>query len=591
MATTGSRDASASIQSAFFESARLQIDAFLHGLCNSAHSLEQNQLSLYEVDGHHFLAGWQFPLQCDDHTLSLRVLLDENFPFSQPRIGIDGLEGLDFPHLERGSLLCLPPKTVAWDRPVDVLKVQFKQAIEAIRNGIGSEERIDDTRTEILAYWNQLKTGDLVTSLLTPDERSRAMKIFRIDGRYVLGDNRAEIKEFLRKVGKSLKPDDFGKPAFLLWLRRPPTGKQLPDTINALIQLILAEAASGIDQFTQYIANLSGTGTLILGFKDEHGIGFLGVQFPKIKFQSVDLLNLAFIRDQDRTIKLERLHIRRADPNWIFGRDSNDFVSILQKKNVAIIGIGSLGSYLAYHLASSGVGMMTLIDPEVLAFENISRHMLGADCVDRNKAIALAHNLQRQFFTSEFTGERLKWQEWIRNSDTQLSEFDLVISAIGSWPDEAHLTSCWSNCESHTPIMFTWLEPYALAGHSVILPDTSACFCCGFESNATPKRPVSDWPGGTTRQVPLCGGHFQPYGSIDLDFHALASARLAIRFLTGQISEPTHTVQSNQDPETFGGSWSAWWKETFSGSMSTLNSVEFSWPKADECGICNGRIC
>ncbi len=67
--------------------------------------------------------------------------------------------------------------------------------------------------------------------------------------------------------------------------------------------------------------------------------------------------------------------------------------AVLAGASVSIIGCGSFGSALADMLARAGVGKLALIDPEILAVENLGRHMLTSKDVGRPKAEALAARL------------------------------------------------------------------------------------------------------------------------------------------------------------------------------------------------------
>jgi antitoxin HicB len=52
----------------------------------------------------------------------------------------------------------------------------------------------------------------------------------------------------------------------------------------------------------------------------------------------------------------QRLKVKRADSSWIHGRDADPKAQLLAQKKIAIIGIGSVGSFVAELLAASGVG-------------------------------------------------------------------------------------------------------------------------------------------------------------------------------------------------------------------------------------------
>lgn len=69
--------------------------------------------------------------------------------------------------------------------------------------------------------------------------------------------------------------------------------------------------------------------------------------------------------------------------------------ALLHTKHVAVIGVGSIGSATAAAIADQGVGRLTLVDPDRLEFHNLVRHQLTRAAVGRNKAIALAEELER----------------------------------------------------------------------------------------------------------------------------------------------------------------------------------------------------
>lgn len=66
-------------------------------------------------------------------------------------------------------------------------------------------------------------------------------------------------------------------------------------------------------------------------------------------------------------------------------------------KRVVIFGIGSIGGFVAEHLAAAGVGDLTLVDDEKLTFANAGRHILGVDSEGLPKAMAVAELLQKRF--------------------------------------------------------------------------------------------------------------------------------------------------------------------------------------------------
>lgn len=64
-------------------------------------------------------------------------------------------------------------------------------------------------------------------------------------------------------------------------------------------------------------------------------------------------------------------------------------ISILRDKTVFIVGCGSGGGNVALQLAMSGVGSFILIDNDVLAYENVIRHVCGIRYIGMKKIDAL----------------------------------------------------------------------------------------------------------------------------------------------------------------------------------------------------------
>lgn len=65
----------------------------------------------------------------------------------------------------------------------------------------------------------------------------------------------------------------------------------------------------------------------------------------------------------------------------------------LQRRRVAVVGIGALGSFITDMLARSGVGHLTLVDHDVVLPGNIIRHLVGPDAVGLRKVDAVKRHI------------------------------------------------------------------------------------------------------------------------------------------------------------------------------------------------------
>lgn len=67
----------------------------------------------------------------------------------------------------------------------------------------------------------------------------------------------------------------------------------------------------------------------------------------------------------------------------------------LKDASVTVVGLGGFGSHLALHLASLGVGHLTLVDDDTVETANLNRHVLARDAdVGRPKVDAAAEHLR-----------------------------------------------------------------------------------------------------------------------------------------------------------------------------------------------------
>ena len=66
----------------------------------------------------------------------------------------------------------------------------------------------------------------------------------------------------------------------------------------------------------------------------------------------------------------------------------------LKKAKVAIIGLGGLGSPIAYYLAAAGVGHLVLVDPDTVSMSNLQRQILhNMQRVGNFKVVSAMHTL------------------------------------------------------------------------------------------------------------------------------------------------------------------------------------------------------
>lgn len=101
----------------------------------------------------------------------------------------------------------------------------------------------------------------------------------------------------------------------------------------------------------------------------------------------------------------------------------------LQGAHVVLVGAGSIGSAGAHALAGYGIGQLTVIDPDHLAWRNLIRHTSSARQVGRLKARVLAEEITAQYPHTNVTA--LDWDVIAQAHRLRalLPEVDLVVCA------------------------------------------------------------------------------------------------------------------------------------------------------------------
>ncbi len=205
---------------------------------------------------------------------------------------------------------------------------------------------------------------------------------------------------------------------------------------------IIDESTYQIQRIDQIVNNtrpyqLPNLGNIILA--NSH-LTFNISDLPQFKISLKELIEESslkiFIKDSETNNLYEILVIIQDYSNLYLRIATPEYpLSIINKKNVAIIGLGSGGSLIALHLAKSGVGNLTLIDGDVIMDHNIVRHICSLKDVGRYKTLAVKDYILDRVPIINITTIEKPFSRENRNIedffDHLLSKADLIVSATG----------------------------------------------------------------------------------------------------------------------------------------------------------------
>jgi hypothetical protein len=491
--------------------------------------------------------GWE--LSAAD---SVRVLylLGADAPYGIPTVRVisPGEARTHWVHVESDGTMCLlPPGQNAMPLlhgvAIDYVLGALLQIIDLNLRGLAGQDPVG-------ARHRWVDAGAHAWSLLAPDCGDREAVAVRIDDRWVIASTRQDLEPWLKHRGVTAG-----------------------DVVAVLVEQL--------SDFTNLPRDLQSLGTSHRDMVENGGMVAFVVPSPAGPLIVAVHLGPPGV--------LTRVRVDRADRQWLHERGGSGLAAATANAHVAIVGCGSLGGGVAALLAHAGVGRLTLIDPDVLSWDNVARHVLGAAAVGRPKAVELARYLRAQVPTiATVTPCSKTWQQ-VAAVDAAVLRADVIVSTIAAWPGELALAE-WARVRG-IPLVLGWVESHAAAGHAVSLQ--GRCLACQFTPPGQFKREVAKWEHATPiRLADGCHEHFLPYGYANIVPTQSMIARLALEVVNKESVEPTHRalLPSTEILRGVGARPSFDCVMQQDGAPATVSWAEHcrAWPPDPNCWHCGG---
>ena len=587
-----------------------EMDRYIAGLPGTG-QLPQSILKSY--GNREFTLGWRVPAVFSDQVRrELHVLSDGDFPYTAPKVAVaDGPEILTWPHLESDGVLCIltSDAAVSSQEPATLTAFVLGGACQLIEDNIRGRN-VKDFGVEFLSYW-ELASDDHarpIISLLEPQGPGRIIAVWHGKDRRVAGENPKALEQWLSRRGAAHGKGGNCKfnDGVLLWLPDPLLPADYPRTAADVRSLALQSSPEAMraleDLSVQGIVEID----ILIGFPTIRGVcfGAVSIRSPRQmrrSKQNVNMLekgfrpghaprNLLVKRYLSRSNEVTKTNVHRADHLWVHGRDQDQQQTFLREARIAILGCGSLGSTVARLMAKAGVGNLLLVDFDIMDWPNLSRHELGAASIRRRKAPELAERIQREYphlVDVSYFCKRVGPKTW--KSMDEVASSNIIVSTMGNWSAENFLNEVQQESPEFPPVIYGWVEPHAVAAHSVAIIGHNTCFRCGVNDKGHPDFAVTDWPeDGGSRQAPACNSVFTPYGPTELCWaHALISDTVT-SVITGQIKSSCHRVWIGyrHRVEAAGGKWASRWIGEVGDPGVGGITVEREWPPCESCPVC-----
>ncbi|ENG6286405.1 ThiF family adenylyltransferase [Yersinia enterocolitica] len=261
----------------------------------------------------------------------------------------------------------------------------------------------------------------------------------------------------------------------------------------------------------------------------------------------------------------------------------------LQNKKVLLIGCGSVGGEIADKLAASGVGEITLSDPDKFSMDNIYRHILSLNYVSHLKTISLNLHLTNKYpwlRVKNFNKSLLE----LRN-ERFLEKFDIIVIAIGAPTHERLFHDFLLKNKITSAVINTWVEGYGVGGHAILdISYTQGCLHCAYVDPMDLSRGLAsnlnflEKNQDITRNHAGCGDTFLPYTYITSTQTALIAADLAIKYLLKRVQHSSKVSWKGDATEALQNGFN------LTERYNVFNrSLEITPLYNNECDICNEK--
>jgi len=408
------------------------------------------------------------------------------FPLVLPKVYLQYIEREKLkyiPHVDSDGLVCLyddEDVIVNWKHPGQIVKECLIKAQKILEDGL-SKANILDFEEEFTAYWDQkYSRHDEVRSELFMIENislpeAGFLCLTTIHPNYqgyniIIHNESNEFTNFKKYLNDAKYRLTEGRALFFGLL-----DSTLPfdETFASAYNSIKQNFPKLVGEFQRYVTKNDGPIVAIFARQIKSQYIFFGWQIgplalKKSGFRTISLnaWNVFSVLDSHKSVL--RLKFDTFTSTRLSRR--TDGPSPLDMgKCIAMVGLGSIGSNLLPYLLSLQLKKLDLIDPDILAVENINRHLLGMNFIKRHKVNALEEYLKSGNPLLDVKGHVTSVIHLIKQEPSILTHADLVVVCVGKTNIEEFIVSSLSKLNATNAVAILWVEPYLIGAHCVYL--------------------------------------------------------------------------------------------------------------------------
>lgn len=484
-----------------------------------------------------------------DDEFKLCIELGKGFPSDFPEIKI--IEGLKFlPHVSPDGIICLFNKEsimIKPDMPKELLLESFDRAVAIL--GADDSQKTDEIFREFFLYWTNKSDLALRIFVNLKDAEEHEYKEY-----YVIGSNekclivsnsleesKALLINNLRCNPKEVERYKIRCVRIKLRSSKLPPLMESKITWKSIREYILKNISGSQKRRFNRFLKLEGKiikRLIILTIPSKYGD-----QNACFLIQHKSQKRKCSIRNSPNC-KLTAIVTSRIDQRYMLTRGGAD-MSII-KKEILLIGCGSVGGFLAESLCQCGIGSLDILDKEVLTVDNVHRHVLGFDDAMKGeyKSDLIKEHLEKRFPYVDIDSLCFKDRtaETFLKCPDRMKNYDLIVSATGDPTINLAINDALHKLDDAPPFIVCFNEPYGIGGHAIAIVKNSACLKCLYSDpisgELVPFQASFVKPGQSfLKTLSGCSSSFVEYSVLDSQQTAIFTTRLIIDTLNGNCSQ------------------------------------------------------
>jgi molybdopterin/thiamine biosynthesis adenylyltransferase len=524
-------------------------------LVKSVTELPLKSLTELWAKGRDVCRAFKLEIELNGKSVEFYFGIKKSFPLSLPRIFLTqwDLFGI-IPHVETDGYICYAQEEgslLNFEDVAGLAQESLSKAVNVLMDGISGRNH-HDFLDEFGAYWDRLKGIKRFISIVSPGEHVKAIHLYKIkdETRYMADDEQSFRKYKKLHPNKTLKHYEAIYIPFpqgtIITPPHPSKFWNISDMRKVVFDNLRTDQKSEL---------------LLLMAKPQHeevilfklprasdGQTLFGIEFKGVNHEHP-------LKEGGRASEISPLAIIRRDKEYLLPRGGSNVA--LRGKNVLLLGCGAVGGFIANELTRAGISRLTVLDKELLTYENLFRHVLGMRHVssDKYKVDGIKDDIEGRLPYVEVFPIRSTLEKAVKSGKISISNFDLIISALGNVTVELAFNK-YIHSTNSPPVIFTWLEPYGIGGHALLtkLDDSGkGCLKCLYiieDGELCCRASFAEKGQVFIKNINGCRNVFTPFGSLDAIKTAELATRLAIATLNGEIK--TNLIRSwRGDATTF----------------------------------------